>query len=76
VLLSLFRSLPQCGTPELLPSHVYGFFSIRSGFLPLGNPFKFVDARGKQIDFGHVGQLRREFYHGKRPAQFGGAPAA
>src|SRR6267378_42746 len=66
VLLSLFRSLLQFGTLELLPSHFHGFFGTRSGFFRLGNPFKFVDARGKQIDIGHVGQLRREFYHGKR----------
>src|SRR6266403_3112332 len=76
VLLSLFRRLLQFGTLELLPSHVHGFFSIRSGFFRLVNPFKFVDARGNQIDFGHVGHLRREFYHGKRRAQFDGEPAA
>src|SRR6266404_4157793 len=32
VLLSLFRSLLQFGTLELLPSHFHGFFSIRSDF--------------------------------------------
>src|SRR3982074_1178409 len=61
VLLSLFRSLLQFGTLDLLPSHVDGFFSNRRGFFRLGNPFKFVVARGKQIDFGHVGHLRPEF---------------
>src|SRR6266478_644344 len=75
VLLSLFRSQLQFGTLELLPSHVDGFFSNRSGFFRLVNPFRFVDARGNQIDFGHAGHLRREFYHAKRPAKFGGEPA-
>src|SRR6267378_2901032 len=75
-LLSLFRSLLQFGTLELLPGQAQGSFSIRSGFFRLINPFKYVGARGKQIDFGDAGQLRREFYHGKWPAQFGGKPAA
>src|SRR6267143_5510409 len=76
VLLSLFRSLLQFGTFELLQRQFHISFSNRSGFFRLVNAFKFVDARDKQIDFRHVGQLRREFYHGKWPAQFGGAPAA
>src|SRR6267378_1948818 len=76
VLLSLFRSPLQFGTFELLQSQFHISFNNRSGFFQLVNPFQFVDARGKQIDFGHAGQLRREFYHGKWPAQFDGAPAA
>src|SRR4030081_2785073 len=55
-LLSPSRNLLQFGTVELLPGQAQGSFSIRSGFFRLVNAFKFVDARGKQIDFGHVGQ--------------------
>src|SRR6267143_6903971 len=40
VLLSLFRSLLQFGTLELLPSHAQGSVSNRSGFFQLVNTFQ------------------------------------